>query len=282
MAETHRGRADNIGAVSTFELSLRFQRRTTELCADDVRPIEAGFVVRSATLPDVWVANQLRVTRPVSFEELTELADEHLAGLPYRQVALEEDAAGRRLRDPLRAAGWQLEREVVMELVRAPDREVDTSMVFEAGEAEMLALMERWHLEVLPESSPDALRQLAEWGRRENRAWSDRTFAIAGDDGRLAAMTRLRTGERVAQLEDVYAAPEARGRGYGRALVTYAAAQARRGGHELVFIIADDNDWPKRLYAKVGFAPIGWTWSFHRRGDRRPGAEPPRATANAA
>jgi predicted GNAT family acetyltransferase len=87
-------------------------------------------------------------------------------------------------------------------------------------------------------------------------------------------MTKLRANERVAQLEDVFTAPEARGRGYGRALVTHAAEQARRGGHDLIFIVADDNDWPKLLYAKVGFEPIGWTWSFHR-GPGGPGTHGP-------
>jgi GNAT superfamily N-acetyltransferase len=260
--------------MNAFEFALQFQRRTTELIADEIRPIEAGFVARSPSLPEVWSANHVRVSRPVGFEELTALADEHLAGLPYRQVALEDDQSGRRLAAPLRAAGWRLEREVVMELVRPADRDVNTGMVIEAGEDEMLALMERWHREGLPETSEDGLRQLAAYGRRENRAWGDRTFAIVGDDGRPAAMTKLRANERVAQLEDVFTAPEARGRGYGRALVTHAAEQARRGGHDLIFIVADDNDWPKLLYAKVGFEPIGWTWSFHR-GPGGPGTHGP-------
>jgi GNAT superfamily N-acetyltransferase len=151
-----------------------------------------------------------------------------------------------------------------MELVRPPDREVDTSMVIEAGEDEMLALMERWHLEDPAEVTEAGLRQLAEYGRRENRAWGDRSFAIAGGDGRLAAMTKLRAGDGVVQLEDVFTAPEVRGRGYGRAVVSHAAAVARAGNPELIFIVADDNDWPKQLYAKVGFEPVGRTWSLHR------------------
>jgi GNAT superfamily N-acetyltransferase len=138
----------------------------------------------------------------------------------------------------------------------------------------MLALMERWHLEEPPEVDDAGLRQLAEYGRRENRAWGDRTFAIGGEDGRLAAMTKLRIGEGVAQLEDVFTAPEARGRGYGRAVVAHAAAVARAARPELIFIIADDNDWPKELYAKIGFEPIGWTWSLHR-GPATPAADRP-------
>jgi predicted GNAT family acetyltransferase len=70
----------------------------------------------------------------------------------------------------------------------------------------------------------------------------------------------------VAQVEDVYVIPEARGRGYARALVTRAAALACED-HDLSFIVADDNDWPKQLYAKLGFEPVGRTWLLHHRLD---------------
>jgi GNAT superfamily N-acetyltransferase len=260
--------------MGAFERALEFQRRTTELIVDDVYPIDAGVVVRAPSLPEVWVANQVRITKPIGFDELVNTADEHLSDLPYRQVALEDDDTGRRLEELLQAAGWKLEREVVMQLARPADREVDTSTVFEADEEERLALMERWHLDGQHHISEDGLRQLHEWGRRENRAWNDRSFAIAGDDGRLAAISKLRAAGEIAQLEDVFTAPEARGRGYGRAVVSHAADEARRGGHDVVFIVADDNDWPKRLYAKVGFEPIGWTWSYHR-GPALPGTDSP-------
>ena len=65
-------------------------------------------------------------------------------------------------------------------------------------------------------------------------------------------------------MEDVYTAPEARGRGYARALVCRAVELARSGGHDLVFITADDNDWPKLLYERLGFRPLGRVWQFHR------------------
>jgi len=31
-----------------------------------------------------------------------------------------------------------------------------------------------------------------------------------------------------------------------------------------VFITADDNDWPKLLYARIGFRAVGHVWHFHR------------------
>jgi hypothetical protein len=43
-----------------------------------------------------------------------------------------------------------------------------------------------------------------------------------------------------------------------------AVEEALAAGHELVFLVADDDDWPKDLYARLGFETIGRTWSFLR------------------
>jgi predicted GNAT family acetyltransferase len=109
------------------------------------------------------------------------------------------------------------------------------------------------------------MRELLDYNTQTWRARNARLFGIRLDDGALAAVTLLFSdGGEVAQVEDVYTIPEARGRGYARALVTHAAGLARSEGHQLTFIVADDNDWPKQLYAKVGFEPVGRSWLFHR------------------
>jgi hypothetical protein len=42
------------------------------------------------------------------------------------------------------------------------------------------------------------------------------------------------------------------------------------GGAGLIWIAADDNDWPKELYAKLGFRPIGRIFAFTRTGGTVP------------
>ena len=77
--------------------------------------------------------------------------------------------------------------------------------------------------------------------------------------------TLERIVDRVGQVEDVFALPDVRGRGHGRALIARATAFARDDDHDLVFIVADDEGWPKHLYASAGFAPIGRRAVLHRK-----------------
>ena len=56
----------------------------------------------------------------------------------------------------------------------------------------------------------------------------------------------------------VYVAPEARGHGAGRALLTKLLAEAKKAGMELVHLSADEtNPITLRLYQSVGFIEYG-------------------------
>jgi len=94
--------------------------------------------------------------------------------------------------------------------------------------------------------------------------WSETCFGILDAHGAPAAVTKLRSDGPTAWVEDVYTAPEARGRGYARTLVTYATTRARSAKCDPIFIIADDDDWPKHLYADIGFQPRGTICFFHQ------------------
>jgi len=247
--------------VDSLARVLTFVRANLAKTADEMRAIEPGWVVSTPSLPFVWAVNHLRVTLPLTFQALVELADEQLAGSRYLQIGIENQAAGPDLEEKFAAAGWKTEREVYMVLAAEPDREADTSVVVDAGEDEMLEVMKRWHGE--DELSATGLAQLVDYTRRETRACEDRLLGVRSSDGRLVAIGKLRADGSTAQVEDVYTVPEARGHGFARALVSRAAGLARDAGHDLIFISADDNDWPKQLYAQVGFRPLGRLWQFH-------------------
>jgi ribosomal protein S18 acetylase RimI-like enzyme len=249
-----------------FERASEFLRRTLELVVDRIEPIEGGWVARAPSLPLVWVANQVRVSRPIGYAEALALAEEHQRELPYRQLAVDHEASARRLERAFRAAGWEVGREVIMALTRPADREVDTGAVIDAPEEDALALVRRWLAEDPDlDETDEGLDQVSEFNRLTWRARDARRLGMLDGDGSLGAVTMLFSDGDVAQVEDVYTVPEARGRGFARALVTHAVSLARADGHELVFIVADADDWPKQLYEKVGFDAVGLLWEFHRK-----------------
>jgi len=252
-------------AGGALERALDFQRATLELVTDRVVAIDQGWLVREPSLPLVWSANHVRISRPLAFAEALELAEAHLADLPYRQLMIEHEATGRRLERSFAEQRWEVDREVVMQLSAPPDRDVDLSAVVEADEQAVMGLMRRWIGEdETIELTPDGLDQVVEFTRRVARSRSARLFGMQAERGGLAAITMLYSDGVVAQVEDVYTVPEERRRGHARALVTRAAEAARAAGHEFVFIIADADDWPQQLYHRVGFEPIGRTWALHR------------------
>jgi GNAT superfamily N-acetyltransferase len=245
-----------------LERALAFMRAGMAATADTFRSIDAGIVVSTPSLPAVWAVNQLRVTQPLTFDELVYLAEDHMVGFDYRQVAVEHQQAGPDLEAAFRAAGWKVERDVLMVLSGPADRPADTGVVDDAGEDEVVEMMRRWYAD--DEPSPAEIDQLVDYGRRESRALGDRLLGVRSGDGRLVAITKLRSDGRTAQIEDVYTVPEARGRGFARALISRATELARERDHDLVFIVADDGDWPKLLYGRLGFRSVGFLWQFHR------------------
>ncbi|MFZ0379977.1 MAG: GNAT family N-acetyltransferase [Solirubrobacteraceae bacterium] len=253
----------NERAAESLARALEFMRAVLVSTADETRPISAGLVVRTPSLPAVWSANQLRVTQPLGFDALLQLADEQLPQLGYVDIAAEDQVAGQALEPAFRAAGWKVQRDVIMVLSEPPDRLADTSIVADAREDELMDLMDRWYAEDPGPSARERV-ELVEYNRREVRVHGDRTLGVRSSDGRLVAITKLRSDGSTAQVEDVYTVPEARGRGYARALVSRAAELAREDGAGLTFIVADDNDWPRLLYGRIGFRPVGHVWHFHR------------------
>lgn len=248
-----------------FARALEFQRTTHRLVADEVIPLAQGRLLRTPSLPVVWSANQIWFGEAVDFDDALALAERHLADLPFRHLTLEDQETGPTLEERFAAAGWKVDCELTMVLGGAADREVDTAEVLEPAREEVLELMWRWRRETPPpEESPDAERQLTELWDREWRARNARLLGIRGRSGALAAIAALYSDGVIAEVQDVYTVPEERRRGLARLLVSRAVELAAENGSELTFIVADDRDWPKQLYSRLGFEPVGRHWGIHR------------------
>jgi GNAT superfamily N-acetyltransferase len=250
-------------ASDALQTALAFVRRTAELAADDARPVDGGWLIRAPSLADVWGLNHLRLSGSVTYARAVELAEQHLGELPYRQLVIEHEDSARRLEEPLGADGWTFDRDVLMALARPADHETDAGGVVEIQEDTASELMRQW-ISDDPKMTAAALDQLIDATAREARARTATHLGIRDETGDLVAMTKLYSDSVTAQVEDVYTVPVWRNRGCARRLITRAIALAREAGHEFVFIEADDNGWPKQLYSRLGFDPIGRIGVFHR------------------
>jgi GNAT superfamily N-acetyltransferase len=234
---------------------LAFERQTLSGSADTVEPHPLGALVLTPSLDAVWSLNALIVDEPrpeLTLDEVERVFDERFAGHRFASALFHDDATAARVEAEARERGWKVEKEVAMVLAREPDRVADTSSVREAAKDEVMALMSAWFADDHAKQGEAVLRQLDEYAEREWRSRPPRAF-VAGD---AQATCKLWSDGATAQVEDVYTAPGARGHGHARALVTRAVEVAREEGHELVFIVADEEDTPKELYARLGFDPV--------------------------
>jgi len=176
---------------------------------------------------------------------------------------VDDDPYGRSIVAPLTRLGYAGDRLVVMALRRAPDRpslpgaaeEIDIATLRPA--LEIVLGREPWA------SSEEVVRTLADFRGELARLGGARFFCARVED-EIASMCELYVQGAIAQVEDVNTLEEFRNRGLARAVVQLAVDEALAAGAELVFIHALDDDWPKHLYTKLGFDPIGYVWSFVR------------------
>lgn len=264
-----------LGATTSQRLIDDALQWTVRSLADELCVLEAGWAARTASMPLVHTLNCLHLRGEVDPATALALAEEHLSDLPYRHITVDDERTADTLEQAVgeTGSGWRRDREVLMVLGEPPaSGESRGAGSGEGGSAtpgivrlsaeESEELMRRWHVEE-DYSDPDVLEQLAEYNRREGAMWAEHTLGVR-EEGRAVALTKSRAHNGIGWVEDVYTLPEARGKGYARLLVGEAVRRARAEGHGVTFILADDESWPKHLYAELGFEPVGCTWTFHR------------------
>ena len=182
------------------------------------------------------------------------------AGVAHRQVIAFEGGAD--VAPAAAAAGYTVETLVVMTLDPAveqtPRPDVDVREIDEDALSGLL--VETW-VAGSPEMTEETVRQLV--ARRA--AFDAPVIAFAAfAEGRPVAHLDLRRRDGVAEIDNVGTLPDHRNHGYARALVLHAIARARSQGDDLIFLLAAAEDWPRELYAKLGFGVIGEIHELHR------------------
>jgi ribosomal protein S18 acetylase RimI-like enzyme len=245
-----------------------WRRAAQSAVCDVIEPWEHGTVVRATRHPRYFDFNAVRVEDDpgTSVDALVSFADEALAGLAHRRVDFEVVAAADALRAGFEALGWMAVRLVWMRHAAAapPGPEAPVEEVpYDAVRELRLA----WHLEDFPGQDPTAHYD----GAREVALRRHAQVLAVLDDGAPVAFAQLEREGGGAEIAGVYVAPEHRGRGLGTA-VTRAAIDAA-GDVGNLWIVADDEDRPKQLYARLGFRPAWTAMEFLRLPERAPAAE---------
>jgi GNAT superfamily N-acetyltransferase len=215
--------------------------------------------------PNIWDRNLLvvdAVTEP--FAALAQDAEKAQRDLPHRMIVLDGDAA--RYEAEARAAGWTVERRIAMVASRPPDQPEALHPVREVAGATLADARRRGVAsEAWARRDPGAVEAVLDVDARLREVVTERGFAsfAASEVAAVAYLYSDDAGD-LGQVEDVLTVPSHRGHGHARSVVLTALRASQASGHELTFLWADDDDWPKALYAKLGFDVVGRRWRFRR------------------
>ena len=248
-----------------FQRAVAMEREQLAAAAQRSEEHPLGLLLFDDARPRVWVHNQLHVTGPAGdIDDLVRILDEHYGHLPHRRVVVEDEAEGERLADGFRARGWQADVTVYMALREPRDRDPAPGLAVEVTPQEHRSI----ELEAMAQgrfATEPEVRDMLIDARSARQAIVDEARCVAGVlDGRRAGNTVVYVVGDVAQVEDVGTLEAFRRRGVARAMVALATDLAQESGAELIWIAADDKDWPKDLYVKLGFRPVGRIFSFTR------------------
>jgi len=233
-------------------------------CADEVVPWRWGVTLFNREFPNVYMLNFVRVVgapADLDIDDLIASAGDlhHNAGHDYLDVIIDDVQLGAALAPEFRARGWEVSTLVIM-AYRGRRNVPATDLDIRELTSEELRSIRARSLATRP-FDPEKIRQLIARDDLLARVAGARFFgAVVG--GQTVCSADLYSDGRTAQIESVLTLEEFRQRGLGRAVVAEAVRAALASGHDFVFLIADDEDWPKDLYARMGFEPLGRFYDF--------------------
>jgi ribosomal protein S18 acetylase RimI-like enzyme len=250
--------------ADVLERVQRFEREI-EMAGSETVESPFGVAVLEPSLPLRHDSNYLLVERlPIGAgaQELAAEADRILggAGLAHRAVFAFDGDLADKLEPQFRELGWNVRRHIWMAQLRSPERDPDFSLVREVDEVDLRPGRTREILSY-PWGTEEVAKQLLDAKLLLGRRATTRFFGVAVN-GEFVSWADLYLAEGIGQVEDVATKEEHRGNGYATAVVLRAAREAREAGADLVFLVADGDDWPKELYGKLGFDTIGRLTKF--------------------
>jgi GNAT superfamily N-acetyltransferase len=184
------------------------------------------------------------------------------AGLHHRRVLADRHDQGQDLSAGLASLGWKTEVHVVMEWPGGRPGPAPRARLVDAhqGRAAFAATTEG------PEYDDEIRRQLiAHWTYAPTEGPRLRRVAASHEPGGpVRSLCNLFDDGRTAEIDNVTTAPDAQRQGLAGEVVRHALALALDEGCDLVFLRADERDWPVEWYRRLGFRPIGRQYVFSK------------------
>jgi GNAT superfamily N-acetyltransferase len=249
---------DELAQTWQFEVTIQ------DRCAERIQPFEWGTAVFRLDMPRVHDKNLLRLERgfdEVTAEQLASEADrlQRPAGLSHRKLIVPDQGAGERLSKGFAELAWRRARHVSMlhdgetpgeprhpvRVGAVPDLHEPRTREFQSDLGGIAAMQVVASMELTAENV------------------ITRAFYVEADGGPVAWCV-LYEEDGIGQVEDVMTLTSHRRHGYARAAVEAATRASLASGNRMTFLIADDEDWPKEMYQRVGFQPIGLRFEFTR------------------
>jgi GNAT superfamily N-acetyltransferase len=236
------------------ERARTFWRSHQAAICDSLEPWAHGTVLRASRYPTYYSFNMVRVEEDpeMSAEELAAFADTALGPLKHRRIDFEQIEPALARRADFVRMGWKTTALVWMHhtdpagVAAGEGIEVEQAP-YEAADPLRLA----WNVE---DGDGFAFDEEFRAGAREVAETRDVRVLVVRDGGEPIAFAQVERSDGGAEVAQVYVHPDHRGGGRGTAM-TRAAIRSAADVEDL-WIIADAEDRPQRLYERLGFTPV--------------------------
>lgn len=241
---------DELARAWSFECAMQ------DRCARTTREFEYGTALYNDSLRRVYDTNFVRFER--GFEDLTgdvveAIVDGLQASLRHRKVLIPDERAGARVAEDLKGRGWRHHTLVTMAYRGPREREPVT----EAEQVDPRAVRgAREQAPIDGTHDAEARRQIVAFTELMASVAPTRLFAAWGD-GEVGSFCALFQQGGVGQIDEVTTVERYRRRGLARAVVEAALQASLAARDELTFLVADEGDWPREWYGRLGFEPVG-------------------------
>nr|WP_062334771.1 GNAT family N-acetyltransferase [Herbidospora sakaeratensis] len=247
--------------MTDLDRILRFKEDHIRSQADDVQEHLFGFAVRNLRYAASHNHNKVVITGPADAAEITALADHALDGAAHRLVEIHHEPTALALAGALTEAGYDGETNLLMRHQGAPPPSAPGVSVVTLADLHG-PVRASWAAE-LPQLTDEELDQLTERRATLLQDGYETTFLAVRDGGTIVCHGDLyvHRPSGLAQFEDLSTDPDHQRRGHARAVVTEAI---NRATGLTLFLEADESDWPKDFYGRLGFTTVGRTHHFRR------------------